>query len=265
MPAQVLEFALLSCAMILACWVLLWAVSLVLEDASIGDTLYPLPFLIVATVFFFRGAGNADRERLVLALVTLWALRLSVQVGWRNWNREDPRYARQRAYAASIGRSYAWYSLTHVFLSLGALSGFAVAAPLFLAQRTPDPALGVLAGAGTALFALGLVFETVADLQLAAFRRDPRNANQVLQHGLWRYSRHPNYFGEVLVWTGLFLIAAETPWGWLAIVSPLTTLWLLAGPTGLLLIERRMRKKRPEAFAEYARRTSAFVPWFPQR
>jgi steroid 5-alpha reductase family enzyme len=245
--------------------VLLWAVSLVLEDASIGDTLYPVTFLIVALVFFLRGAGNPERGRLVLALATLWALRLFLHVGWRNWGREDPRYARQRAYAASLGRSYAWYSLTHVFLSLGALTGFAVAAPLFLAQRTAEPGLGGLAGIGTAVFAVGLVFETVADLQLAAFRRDPRNANQVLQSGLWRYSRHPNYFGEVLVWSGFFLIAAETPWGWLAIVSPLTTIGLLAGPTGLILIERRMRKKRPEAFADYARRTSAFVPWFPQR
>jgi steroid 5-alpha reductase family enzyme len=220
---------------------------------------------IVAVVFFFVCHGNPARQRLVLALTLLWALRLGFYIGWRNWGREDPRYARLRAHAASLGKNYAWYSLTHVFLSLGAASGVAISFPLFLAQRTPEPAqLGALAIAGVALYAIGLALETVADIQLAQFKRDPAHGNQVMQAGLWRYTRHPNYFGETLVWTGMFLIALETPWGWLAIVCPLTLLWILLGPLGIGLVERRMRKKRPEAFADYARRTSAFVPWFPR-
>ena len=117
---------------------------------------------------------------------------------------------------------------------------------------------------GVALYVIGLALETVADLQLAAFKRNPANQNQIMQSGVWRYSRHPNYFGETLIWIGFFLIALETPWGWLAIVSPLTLLWVLLGPLGVGLVERRMVKKRPEAFADYARRTSMFVPWFPK-
>jgi steroid 5-alpha reductase family enzyme len=216
-------------------------------------------------VFFFVCDGNPARQRLVLALTLLWALRLGFYIGWRNWGREDPRYARLRAHAASLGQNYAWYSLTHVFLSLGAASGIAIAFPLFLAQRTPEPAqLGGLAAAGVALYAIGLTLESVADIQLAAFKRNPSNQNRVMQDGLWRYTRHPNYFGETLVWTGFFLITLETPWGWLAIISPLTLLYILLGPLGIGLVERRMRKKRPEAFAAYERQTSAFIPWFPR-
>jgi steroid 5-alpha reductase family enzyme len=265
MPTQLLQFALLSSGIILGFWFSLWILSLLVRDSSIGDPLYPVSMLIVATVFYFVGAGSPARQRLVLALTTIWAVRLCAYIGWRNWGREDPRYARLRAHAESLGRNYAWYSLTHVFLSLGALSGFTIAFPLFLAQRTAEPAaLGALAWAGTALYGVGLALETVADLQLARFKRDPGNVNQVMQRGLWRYSRHPNYFGETLIWVGFFLIAAETPWGWLGLVSPLTLLWILLGPLGIGLVERRMRKKRPEAFAEYARRTSAFIPWWPR-
>ena len=99
-------------------------------------------------------------------------------------------------------------------------------------------------------------------MQLRKFLKNPDNKNKVLQTGLWGYSRHPNYFGEFIVWCGFFLIALETPWGWLAIVSPLTLLYILLGPLGIGLVERRMRKKRPEAFAEYERKTNAFIPWF---
>jgi steroid 5-alpha reductase family enzyme len=144
------------------------------------------------------------------------------------------------------------------------LSGIAIAFPLFLAQRTAEPALGALAFIGAALSLSGLVVETLADIQLSRFLRDPANRNKVMQTGLWRYSRHPNYFGELMVWCGFFLIALETPWGWLAIVSPLTLAYILIGPLGIGLVERRMRKKRPEAFAEYYRRTSALIPWWPR-
>lgn len=266
MPAEIIQLALISGAIVLGFWLTLWAASLIFHDSSIGDPLYPVSLLIVAVFFYFWcSGGNPARKQLVVALTSLWALRLFVHIGARNLGREDPRYARLRAHAASLGKNYAWYSLTHVFLSLGALSGFAIAFPLFLAQRSAEPAsLGVLAYAGVASFTIGLIVETLADIQLAKFKRDPAHANQIMQLGLWRFSRHPNYFGESLVWIGFFLIALETPGGWLAIVSPLTLLYVLIGPLGIGLVERRMRKKRPEAFAEYARRTSAFLPWLPR-
>lgn len=263
MPADIVTLALISLATIAGFWIALWLISLAIRDSSIGDPLYPLSMAIVATVFYFICEGNPDRQLLILTLTLLWALRLGLYIGWRNWGREDPRYARLRAHAESLGKNYALYSLTHVFLSLGAASGFAISLPLVLAQRTPEPGeLGMLALIGVLLYAMGLALETMADIQLARFKRDPANHNRIMQSGLWRYSRHPNYFGEFVIWCGFFLIALETPWGWLAIVSPVTLLWILVGPLGIGLVERRMQKKRPEAFADYARRTSAFVPWF---
>ena len=264
MPGDLVTLALISLGTILGFWLTLWVISLAIRDSSIGDPLYSLSMAIVATVFYFMARGNPERQLLVLVLTLVWAARLAFYIGWRNWGHEDPRYARLRAHAESLGKNYAFYSLTHVFLSLGAATGFFISFPLFLAQRTPEPPLGTLAFAGVALYVIGLTLETVADIQLAAFKRDKLRQNQIMQSGLWRYSRHPNYFGETLVWTGFFLIALETPWGWLAIVSPLMLLWVLLGPLGVGLVERRMRKKRGEAFADYERRTSMFVPWFPK-
>lgn len=264
MPADLVTLALISLGTVLAFWITLWLISLAIRDSSIGDPLYSLSMVIVAVVFYFVCEGNPERQLLVLALTMIWAARLAFHIGWRNWGKEDPRYARLRVHAESLGKNYALYSLIHVFLSLGAMSGFAISFPLFLAQRTRVPDLGLLAMFGVLLFLGGLTLETLADIQLARFKRDSANQNQIMQSGLWRYSRHPNYFGEILVWIGFFLIALETPWGWLAIVSPLTLLWVLLGPLGVGLVERRMKKKRPEAFADYARRTSVFVPWFPK-
>jgi len=264
-PIDIITLALICAATVFGGWITLWLVSLVVRDSSIGDPLYPVIMAITAGVFYAVCDGNPARQKLVLGLTLAWAARLAWHIGSRNWGREDPRYARLRAHAASLGRNYAWYSLTHVFLSLGAASGVLIAFPLFLAQRTPQPPLGALAWAGVALFAVGLALETIAGLQLRRFLRDPANHNQIMQQGLWRYSRHPNYFGELLVWCGFFLIALETPWGWLGIVSPLTLAYILIGPLGIGLVERRMRKKRPEAFARYERATPALVPWFPRR
>jgi steroid 5-alpha reductase family enzyme len=263
-PSDILQLILICAATIFGFWISLWVISLVIRDSSIGDPLYPVGMAITAGVFYAYCDGHPARQKLVLGLTLIWAARLAWHIGSRNWGREDPRYARLRAHAASLGQNYAWYSLTHVFLSLGAASGVAIAFPLFLAQRTPEPPLGLLAAAGVALFAIGLAFETTADVQLQRFLRNPGHRNQVMRDGLWRYSRHPNYFGEFLVWCGFFLIALETPWGWLAIVSPLTLAYILLGPLGIGLVERRMRKKRPEAFAEYERTTSAFIPWPPR-
>ena len=266
MPTDIIELAIISGLIILGYWLLLWVISLAIKDSSIGDPLYPMSMLVVAIFFYFYCDGAMARKNLILALTTIWAIRLFLYIGWRNWGREDPRYARLRAHAASLGKNYAVYSLTHVFLSLGAMTGFAISFPLFLAQRTTEPvALGNLTFAGVALFVIGLSLESIADIQLARFKRDPANNNKIMQSGLWAWSRHPNYFGETLVWIGFTLIAAETEWGWLAVVSPLMLLWILLGPLGLGLVERRMVKKRPEAFADYARRTSAFIPWFPAK
>lgn len=265
MLIEIAKSAATALAIIGTFWGALWILSLIVKDSSIGDPLYPVCMAIVAIAFNILGEGSSARQTLISVLTIIWAARLFLYIGRRNWGREDPRYARLRAHAESLGKSYTLYSLLHVFVFLGIVVGFPISFPLFVGQISPQPAaLGTLAFAGVGVFAIGLILETVSDMQLARFKRHAADSNEVLQTGLWRYSRHPNYFGEFLVWTGFFLIALETPFGWVAVVSPLTVLWLLLGPMGIGLLERRMRKKRPAAFARYEARTSMFIPWFPK-
>ena len=139
-----------------------------------------------------------------------------------------------------------------------------LAAPFIFAQVLTTPAaLGALAWLGAALVLFGIVFEGVADLQLTRFKGDASNAGKVLDMGLWRYSRHPNYFGECCVWLGFALIALEVPWGWIGFVSPALMAWAILGMMGKELLERRMLKKRPD-YQDYVRRTSGFFPLPPR-
>ena len=134
-----------------------------------------------------------------------------------------------------------------------------------VAQTAPMPdELGPLAYAGAALSLLGVLLQGLADLQLARFKADPTNAGKVLDNGLWRYSRHPNYFGEACVWWGFWLVACEHPWGWFTVFSPAFFTWSIMGMMGKELVERRMLKKRPDYHA-YVERTSGFFPWPPRR
>ena len=130
MPADILYLVLICAATIFGFWITLWLISLAVDDSSIGDPLYPVGMAITAGVFYLICDGNPARQNLVLGLTLIWAARLAWHIGARNWGREDPRYARLRTHAASLGQNYAWYSLTHVFLSLGAASGVAIAFPL---------------------------------------------------------------------------------------------------------------------------------------
>jgi steroid 5-alpha reductase family enzyme len=267
-PETVLgEFARLAAinfGVVMGLMVLLWGLSVAIRDSSIADIYWGTGLAIAAWFTYFVSDGVDSRRWLVLALVTAWGLRLSLYILWRNWGAEDPRYARLRKHVEEKGGNYAWHSLRHVYL----LQGFfmwLVALVLIFAICVDTPArLGALAWAGAGLWLVGMVFETVGDLQLARFRSDPANRGKVMDRGLWRYTRHPNYFGEACVWVAFFLIAVENPAGLVTVISPATVLYALLGPTGKALLERRMQKKRPD-FEDYVRRTSGFFPLPPRQ
>jgi steroid 5-alpha reductase family enzyme len=250
----------LGCA--LAVMGLLWAFSLWLRDASIVDIWWgPGIAGVVAVAYALAGAPH-PRRTLLLGLVALWGLRLGGYLLWRNAGRgEDPRYQAMRRH---WGARFAGVSLLTVFGLQGVLQ-WIVALPLQLAQAAPGPAaLGALDAIGTALFFAGLGFESIGDLQLAHFKADPANAGRVMDRGLWRYTRHPNYFGDCTAHWGLFVVALATPWAWLGVIGPLVMTVLLLRVSGVALLERSIGKRRP-AYVEYQRRTSAFVPWPPRR
>jgi steroid 5-alpha reductase family enzyme len=240
---------------------LVWLLSLPLRDASIIDVFWGLGFVLLAWVYWSRGPQEAPRNLLVPVLVSLWGLRLSGYILWRNWGHgEDYRYQAMRE---KYGRSFPWLSLVIVFWLQAALL-WLVAMPLLQAQRTPEP-LGLtwLDALGLALFAVGLFFEAVGDWQMARFKADPASKGQVMDRGLWRYTRHPNYFGDACAWWGLSLIALATPASAWVLVSPVVMTLLLLKVSGVALLEKGLADSRP-GYRDYVRRTSAFLPWPPR-
>ncbi|MFE3502253.1 DUF1295 domain-containing protein [Kitasatospora sp. NPDC059160] len=228
------------------------------------DVAWGLAFAAIALTGLALSAGHGDtgRRLLVTVLVTVWGVRLSVHLWWRARGApEDPRYARMLA-RAPAGPARTRYALRIVFLLQAAIVWF-VSLPVQAAQYLPGPP-GALAWAGAAVWAVGLGFEAVGDRQLARFKADPGNRGRIMDHGLWRYTRHPNYFGDACVWWGLFLLGADTPTGWAFVLSPLLMTYLLAFGSGKPMLERHLGADRP-GWAEYTARTSGFLPLPPRR
>lgn len=256
------ELLLASGAAILGFMTLVWVLSLLVRQASIVDVVWSLCFVVAAAVALTLGAGAFPRRVLVMVLVSVWGVRLSIHILLRNWGKgEDYRYA---AWREDYGRGYWWISLFQVFWLQGVLA-LAVSLPIQAAGagRTPG-SLGPLGWLGAGVWLLGFAFETVGDAQLARFKSDPANRGRVMDRGLWRYTRHPNYFGDAVVWWGLGLIGLATPWGWLALAGPALMTFLLVRVSGVAMLERTITERRP-GYAEYVRRTSSFVPLPPKR
>lgn len=263
MLIEFFHLAAVNLALILGLFLCLWLLSVAIRDSSIADIFWGLGFVIVVWFTWAIADGADDRRLLVATLTTIWGLRLGLYIGWRNWGTEDPRYARFREHVESQGKSYARHSLVHIYLLQGVFMWLTSLVLIFSMSVDTPASLGWLAWAGTALWVVGMFFETVGDAQLSRFRADPANAGKIMDRGLWRYTRHPNYFGEACIWVGFLLIAAENPLGLITIISPLAIIYAIVGPSGKGLLERRMSKKRPD-FEDYKRRTSGFFPMPPK-
>jgi steroid 5-alpha reductase family enzyme len=190
--------------------------------------------------------------------VNLWAVRLAAHIFARH-DGEDHRYAAMRQ---KFGARWWWWSLVQVFLLQAILMWF-IAAPLVAVMLSSRAPMGVLDYLGVGIAAAGFLFEALADVQLARFRLDPRNKGKVMDRGLWRWSRHPNYFGESVMWWGFFLLGFSAAGAWWLILSPLVVTLLLLQVSGVTLMEDKIEDRRP-AYADYKRRVSAFVPWPPK-
>jgi steroid 5-alpha reductase family enzyme len=238
-----------------------WLVSLIRKDASVVDPIWGLGFIVAAVSYFLLLGGYSGRKVLVLAVVAVWGLRLAAYLIWRNRGRgEDPRY---RAMRAKRPRSFWWYSYFQVFL-LQALLLWLVAAPI--AGAMAGVAVSRFNGLdfiGAAVWAFGLSWEVVGDTQLALFRRNPANKGKVMQTGAWRYTRHPNYFGEAVLWWGIWLVAAAGHGYW-SVYGPVLITLLLLRVSGVALLEKGLSESKP-GYREYVKRTSAFIPWPPRR
>jgi steroid 5-alpha reductase family enzyme len=257
-----LEMYGIGALVVLAAMAILWIVSLILRDSSIIDIFWGASFVLSNWIYFFLAPGGFPaRKWLISVIVTLWGLRLSLYILWRNAGKgEDFRYRKWREEA---GGKWWWQSLFKVFLVQGVLS-WIISAPLLAAHAGASPArLTFLDYAAILVWGVGFFFEAAGDWQMARFKANPDNKGKVLDRGVWRYTRHPNYFGDATQWWAYYLVAA-TAGGYWTVFSPLLMTVLLLRVSGVALLEKSLTEAKP-AYKEYIETTSAFIPWFPRR
>jgi len=256
-----LPFTLVAVVVVLG---VTFAIALRVGKHAVVDITWGLGFAVIAvTAYVAAGAldaGDRTRGLLVTVLTVIWGVRLATHIALRSRGHgEDPRY--EELMSKAPGHPHA-YAFTRVYLTQGAVMWF-VSLPVQVAVFA-TPGLGVLAWVGVAVWVIGFAFETIGDYQLTRFRNDPDSKGKVLDTGFWRYTRHPNYFGDACVWWGLSLIAFSAWPGILTILSPVAMTWLLAKGTGKPLLEKDIASRRP-GYADYVRHTSGFFPLPPKR
>lgn len=241
--------------------ILLWIVSLLRKDASIVDSFWGIGFAVIAWTSYLFTQGFTLRKLILCSLVTIWGVRLGTHIFSRNHGKgEDYRYQAMRRHH---GEKFWLVSLFTVFLFQGLLLWF-ISMPLQFAQVSRAPEfLTVLDYLGISAWMIGFAFEAVGDWQLQRFKADAANRGKVMDSGLWRYTRHPNYFGDATLWWGYYLIACAVPNGWMTLLSPLTMTFFLMNVSGVSLLEKSLKKSKP-AYADYIGRTSAFFPMPPK-
>lgn len=246
-------------AVILGMGIITWTYSLYRSNVNIVDSLWSLMFLVAAVIYFLSSADSETRSLLILGFVTIWALRLSLHLAVRNWNQpEDRRYQEIRA---NNQPGFGYKSLYIIFGLQGVLA-WIISIPLLFAfsQAAYFHWIDYLA---MALWLFGFYFEAVSDYQLYRFKKDPANESKVLNSGLWRYSRHPNYFGEFCIWWSYFLFALPAG-GWWTVYAPLLMTFLLLKVSGVVLMEKDISNRKPR-YREYIERTSTFIPMPPKK
>ena len=240
----------------------MFIVGMIARDNSLVDIAYGPAFLVACWgTWFFSGAPTLHfRPLLLLALLTLWGLRLGLHIGARHRGRgEDFRY---RKFRQDWGDTIIWRSFLQIYMLQGTVV-LVIATPVLLSIGAPGGALAWSDVLGVLLFFLGFLFEAISDWQLLVFKKGGKNKGKIITHGLWRYSRHPNYFGEATLWWGIFFIGLSAQHGLYGLISPLTILFLLLKVSGIPMLEAKYQGN-PE-FQAYKARTNGFFPWFERR
>jgi len=258
-------FTLLFLALTAACagFALIFLIARRIDNFGIVDVAWSLGFAPLAAFYGHFGGGAFPRRLLITAMAALWSLRLGGYLARRvlgHLDKEDGRYQQlRRDWATTLNTKM------FQFFQFQASLLVALAVPFLLAARNPAPGLHPLELAAAGLWLVALLGETLADAQLAAFKRNPANRGRVCDAGLWGWSRHPNYFCEWLVWVAFALFALASPWGWIALYCPALMLFFLLKVTGIKYTEDQLLRSKGEAYRAYQQRTSAFVPWPPRR
>ena len=252
---------LVSAITIAVVMVCTWIVSVAIRNASIVDIVWGLGFAINSLVLAVVIDGDTGRQILVAVLVGIWGVRLGGYLAKRNIGHgEDWRYVAMRK---KIGKKFPLVSLVTVFGLQGVLM-WLVSLPVMFAHADATPGLGPVAVIGIMVWLTGFAFESIGDYQLARFKKNPANSGKVMDQGLWSLTRHPNYFGDALLWWGIAVVAAETGSGVIGFIGPVVMTFLLMRVSGVPILEKSMSRRR-EGYAEYVARTSPFVPRPPKK
>jgi steroid 5-alpha reductase family enzyme len=256
---------ILYAAIVAFCYfTLIFIIATIIRDSSILDIAWGPSFIVTAWVVLLinavagpEGAVIGARQYLVAGLVTIWGLRLGIRIFRRNKGRgEDPRYVKFRE---EWGRYFVLRSYFQLFLFQGVILMLNVT-PVLIIMSGIRETLAWSDYLGLGIWVVGFLFESIGDYQLDAFLKVPENRGTIIDRGLWRYTRHPNYFGEATMWWGIFVIAVNQPWGWIGVIGPAVITGMLLFVSGIPMTERMMEKT--PGWDEYKRKTSVFIPWF---
>ncbi len=257
-----IQIYLQALAVIMILMTTLWIVSVFIKNVSIVDAFWGFGFVVAGLFYFFKTDGLETRKIILLTLLIIWGLRLSIYLAWRNWGKgEDFRYQKFRKDYGE--HRYWWISFFQTFLLQGVLM-WLISAPLLGAQyAATNYQLGIFDLAAMIIWVTGFLFEAGGDFQLSRFKSNPSNKGKVLDRGFWKYTRHPNYFGDSAIWWayGLFSVAAGS---YLPLFSSLLMTILILKVSGVALLERSLKNNRPE-YSSYIQKTSSFIPWFPKK
>lgn len=243
------------CGIMMLVW--LWAYKI--KNAGVVDIFWAFNFTVIAAIIYFMADGYEPRRLLICGLAGLWSIRLGIYLLIRvgsHLNEEEGRYKQLREeWSPNANRTF------FIFFQAQALSNIFLSAPFFIIAMNKEADLSLLEIIGGAMMLLSVIGEGVSDWQLKQFKRNPANKGKVCQYGLWNYSRHPNYFFQLMIWISVFIISLSSPWGWISIICPLTIGYLIFKVTGIPMTEEQSIRTKGEAYREYQRTTSAFVPW----
>ncbi|MBC7381701.1 MAG: DUF1295 domain-containing protein [Bacteroidia bacterium] len=258
MMEPLMSVILVSFAAVSLIMVITWLVALQINNFSIVDVVWSFNFFVIAAIIWFMSEVRLPRLEIICALLTLWSVRLTLYLGIRvgsHLQEEEGRYKQLRMeWVKNLNSKFFW------FYQMQAVSNLFLCIPFFIMAFNNDNQLNFLEYIGSLIWITGIVGEAIADYQLQQFKKNKWNKGKVCQTGLWNYSRHPNYFFQLTIWTGVFIFALSSNWGWLSIVCPLSIGWLLFKVTGIPLTEQQSLRSKGDAYRKYQSTTSIFFP-----
>jgi len=257
---KIILISLIACSIIM---MLIWLWAYKIKNAGIVDIFWAFNFTIISAIIWLMADGYEERKNIVCGLAALWSLRLGIYLLIRvgsHLKEEEGRYKQLRIdWAPNANRTF------FIFFQTQALSNIFLATPFFILSMNPSPELTLIEKIGAGMWFISIIGEGIADWQLKKFKSSPDSKGKVCQYGLWNYSRHPNYFFQLMIWISVFIFSLTTPYGWISIICPLTIGYLIFKVTGIPMTEEQSIRSKGDLYKEYQRTTSVFVPWFKKK